>query len=169
MRLSGWIWRAAVIMTVIAIAGCGGYKQPREPDLELPPGIEEAPGGLKFSVKVTPTRFKLGERVMLEATMFNNSDKKFQQEFSTSCVFDYEIAASTRVLGPSRMCAQAITDVVLEPGELRMIMREWSGNDRYFDAHEPLGPGVYQVTAGLVEGGRVIPMADPVTIEILPR
>lgn len=169
MRFRRWIWRGAALATVIAIAGCGGYRQPREPELELPPGIEKAPGGLKFSVKVTPTRFKLGERVMLEATMFNDSEDRFERQFPTACVFDYEVAASTRVLGPSRMCAQTVTDVVLEAGELRMIMREWSGNDRYFDAHEPLGPGVYQVTAGLVEGGRVIPMADPVTIEILPR
>ena len=169
MQSARWIWRAGILVTVIALAGCGGHRGPREPELELPPGIEEAPDGLKFSVKVTPTRFKLGERVMLEATMFNNSDRKFEREFPTACIFDYEIAADSRVLGPSRMCAQAVTEVVLEPGELRMMMREWSGNDRFFDAHEPLGPGVYQVTAGLVEGGRVVPMADPVTIEILPR
>jgi hypothetical protein len=29
--------------------------------------------------------------------------------------------------------------------------------------------GTYQVTAGLVENGRVIPMADPVTIEVVQR
>lgn len=162
------MWRVVAMAMIIAMAGCAGHRV-REPELQLPPGIEEAPKGLRFSVKVTPTRFRPGERVALEATMFNDSDKKFEQQFPTSCVFDYEIASSARVLGPSRMCAQAMTDVVLEPGELRMIMREWSGNDRYFDAHEPLGPGIYQVTAGLVEGGQVVPMADPVTIEILAR
>jgi hypothetical protein len=150
------------------MVGCAGHK-PREPEMEPPPGIEEAPGDLKFSVKVTPTRFKMGERVVLEATMFNNSDRKFEKEFPTGCIFDYEIAANARVLGPSRMCTQAFSELVLEPGEMRVIMRDWSGNDRYFDALEPLGPGTYQVTAGLVEGGHVVPMADPVTIEILAR
>jgi hypothetical protein len=168
MHMRHYIVRACALVMIVALAGCAGHK-PREPELELPPGIEEAPGGLKFSVKITPTTFKLGQRVVLEATMFNDSDKKFEQQFPTACVFDYEIAANARVLGPSRMCAQAVTDVVLEPGELRMIMREWSGNDRYFDANDPLEPGIYQVTAGLVEGGRVVPMADPVTIEIQPR
>jgi hypothetical protein len=50
-----------------------------------------------------------------------------------------------------------------------MIVRDWGGNDRYFDAIEPLPPGTYQVTAGLIEGGRVVPMSDPVAVEILPR
>lgn len=159
---------AGIMALIIAVAGCAGHK-PRKPEVEPPPGIEEAPMGLKFSVKVTPARFRLGERVVLEATMFNDSEKRFEKEFPSACIFDYEIAADARVLGPDRMCAQAITDVVLEPGELRMIVREWSGNDHYFDAREQLAPGVYQVTAGLVEGGQVVPMADPVTIEVLPR
>ena len=168
MRIDRRIRIVCVIAAVVAIAGCGGHK-PREPELEPAPGTEEAPKGLRFSVKVTPARFKMGERVVLEATMFNDSDKKFEKQFPTGCIFDYEIASSARVLGPSRACTQATTDLALEPGEMRVIVREWSGNQRYFDAAEPLTPGTYQVTAGLVEGGQVVPMADPVTIEILAR
>lgn len=168
MRIHAITGRVAVFALIVAMAGCAGHA-PREPGTEPAPGIEQAPKGLRFSVKVTPTRFKMGERVVLEATMFNDSDKKFEKEFPTACIFDYEIASNARVLGPSRMCAQAITDLALEPGEMRVIVREWSGNQRYFDAIEPLTPGTYQVTAGLVEGGQVVPMADPVTIEILAR
>jgi hypothetical protein len=153
---------------MLVVGGCAGQRS-RAPGTEPAAGIEAAPKGLKFTVKVTPTRFAPGERVVLEASMFNDSDRRFEKEFPTACVFDYEIAADARVLGPSRMCAQAVTEVVLEPGELRMIMREWGGRDRYFDAYEPLTPGIYTVTAGLVEGGRVVPMADPVTIEVLAR
>ena len=50
-----------------------------------------------------------------------------------------------------------------------MIIRDWGGNDRYFDAIETLTPGTYQVTAGLMENSRLVPMADPITIEVLPR
>jgi hypothetical protein len=168
MRTRRRISVTCAIVAIVAIAGCTGH-QPRDPELEPAPGTEEAPKGLRFSVKVTPARFKMGERVVLEATMFNDSDSKFEKEFPSACIFDYEIASSARVLGPSRMCAQAVTDLALEPGEMRVIMREWSGNQRYFDATEPLAPGTYQVTAGLVGDGQVIPMADPVTVEILPR
>jgi hypothetical protein len=150
------------------MAGCAGHRA-REPEMPLPPGVSEAPKGLKFSVKVTPAKFKLGDHVKLEATMFNDSEKKFEQTFPTSCVWDYEIARDARVLGPRRTCAQADSELTLEPGELRMIVREWGGNDRYFDATERLGPGVYQLTAGLIEDGRVVAMADPLSIEILPR
>src|SRR5512139_1216749 len=135
------VLRIATLVALVAwMAGCAGQRA-RQPGTEPSPGIQDAPGGLKFSVKVTPTRFRLGERVVLEATMFNDSDRRYYEEFPTACVFDYEIAADARVLGPERMCAQAITDVVLEPGELRMIMREWSGRQRYFDTREPLAPG----------------------------
>jgi Intracellular proteinase inhibitor len=162
------IWRVCAVAIILAMAGCAGHRAAKEPEMPLPPGISAAPGGLKFSVKITPTRFKRGAHVKLEATMFNDSDKKFEKTFPTACAWDYEIAQNARVLGPSRMCAQAETEIVLEPGELRMIVREWGGNDRYFDANQALAPGTYQVTAGLIEDGRVVPMADPVTIEILP-
>ena len=134
------------------MAGCvGGHRPPRdEPDMPLPPGVSEAPKGLKFSVKIIPTRFHLGEHVKLEATMFNDSEKKFEQGFSTGCQWDFQIARDTRVLGPTRMCA-----------------RDGSGS-HYFELEEPLTPGTYLVSAGLVEGGRVVPMSDPVTIEVLP-
>ena len=151
------------------MAGCvGGHRPPRdEPDMPLPPGVSEAPKGLKFSVKIIPTRFHLGEHVKLEATMFNDSEKKFEQGFSTGCQWDFQIARDTRVLGPTRMCTMATTELVLEPGELRMIARDWSGS-HYFELEEPLTPGTYLVSAGLVESGRVVPMSDPVTIEVLP-
>jgi hypothetical protein len=153
----------------MVLAGCAGHT-PRDPDLSLPPGVEEAPKGLKFSVKITPPRFRIGQRVVLEATLFNDSNKKFEQEFPTSCTWDYEIASETRVLGPSRECTPIGEELVLEPGELRMIVREWSGNDRYFGAHEALVPGKYKVTAGLIDVHmRVSPMADPVEIEILAQ
>ena len=149
---------------------CAGHA-PRQPEMPLPPGVVAAPKGLKFSVKITPTRFRIGQTVKLEATMFNESAKKYEETFPTGCVWDYQIATETaQVVGPGRMCTQAFTEVTLEPGELRMIVREWSGNDRYFDAHSRLEPGLYKVTAGLLdEHQRVIPMADPVTIEVLPR
>ncbi len=137
--------------------------------MPLPPGVFEAPKGLKFSVKITPARFRLGEHVKLEATMFNNSNNKFERDFPNACVWDYEIARDARVIGPRRTCATIDSTFTLEPGELRMIVREWGGNDRYFDAIEALTPGTYSVTAGLIENARVVPMSDPVTIEILSR
>jgi hypothetical protein len=139
--------------------------------MPLPPGVTQAPKGLKFAVKVTPTRFKAGERVSLEATMFNDSEKRFEKTFSTSCTWDYEVATeSGRIVGPARTCDATEGEIVLEPGELRMIIREWSGSERYFSGPEHLPPGSYKVTAGLMdEWQRVIPMADPVTIQILPR
>jgi hypothetical protein len=151
------------------MAGCAGHRaHEAEPDMPLPPGVSEAPKGLKFSVKITPTKFKLGQRVTLEATLFNDSAGKFEQHFPSSCMWDYEIASGGRVIGPGRTCDPAPADLALEPGELRMIMRDWTGNDHYFDAHEKLLPGIYQVTAGLIdEHQQIIPMADPVTIEVV--
>lgn len=170
MRTRRRIWGACAVAFMLVMAGCAGHEGPRkEPEMPLPPGVSPAPKGLKFSVKITPTKFKLGEHVKLEATMFNDSSDKFEQTFPTACVWDYEIAGDARIFGPSRQCAMTETTIALEPGELRMIIRDWGGNDRYFDALAPLEPGTYQVTAGLIENQRVVAMADPVTIEILPR
>lgn len=157
--------------TLVMGLACVGGQRPREPELTLPPGVAEAPKGLKFSVKITPTSFKIGERVSLEATMFNDSEKKFEQSFKTSCTWDYEVAnESGRVVGPERACDPVKGEIVLEPGELRMIMREWNAGQRYFSGAQQIDPGFYKVTAGLLdEFHRVIPMADPVTIEVKPR
>jgi hypothetical protein len=170
MRRRGRIGRASAAVLVATLVACAGHRM-REPEMPLPPGVAEAPKGLKFSIKVTPTTFKLGQRVSLEATMFNDAEKRFERSFPTTCTWGYEVAsASGRVLGPERTCEPADSQIVLEPGELRMIMREWSGNDRYFSARERLTPGFYKITAGFVdEYQRVIPMADPVTIQVLPR
>lgn len=166
------IVRTGAVVLAALLMSCAGYG-PRhpEPEMPLPPGVVAAPKGLKFSVKITPTRFKIGETVKLEATMFNDSEKTFHQKFATGCQWDYEIANEAgEVLGPGRMCTQAFSELTLEPGELRMIVREWPGRERYFGVHEPLSPGFYKVTAGLLdEYQRVIPMADPLTIEVIPR
>jgi hypothetical protein len=152
------------------MAGCvGGHRAPsNEPEMPLPPGVFEAPEGLKFSVKITPSRFKIGEHVKLEATMFNDSDKKFEKDFPTGCTWYFQVAHDVRVLGPTLMCTMAGSSLALEPGELRVIVRDFSGS-KYFEIDQTLTPGTYQVSAGLVENMSVVPMSDPVTIEILPR
>jgi hypothetical protein len=157
------------LLIAVAMVGCvGGHRGPSdEPEMPLPPGVSEAPGDLKFSVKITPTRFKLGEHVKLEATMFNDSEKKFQRDFPSGCQWNFQVARDTRVLGPELVCTMEASQLTLEPGELRMIARDWSGS-RYFELDETLRPGTYLVSAGLVENGRVVPMSDPVTIEVLP-
>jgi hypothetical protein len=86
-------------------------------------------------------------------------------------MWDFEVTAEDgRVVGPLRPCEGAGETLRLEPGELRMIVRDWQGRDRYFNAMEPLLPGTYKVTAGFVDENRhVIPMADPVTVVISAR
>ena len=163
MRVRRFVFLA--LLVAVALAGCVGGHRRGEPEMPLPPGVNEAPNGLKFSVKITPSSFKLGEHVKLEATMFNQSDKKFEKDFPTGCQWDFQVARDTRILGPTRMCTQATGNLTLEPGEMRMIVREFGGND-YFELDEKLTPGTYHVSAGLVENGRVVPMSDPVTIEV---
>jgi hypothetical protein len=49
-----------------------------------------------------------------------------------------------------------------------MIVREWKGGDDYFGITEPLAPGRYLVSAGFLdENMRVIPMSEPVWIEVV--
>jgi hypothetical protein len=79
-------------------------------------------------------------------------------------------AEDGRVVGPVRACEGGGESLQLEAGELRMIVRDWQGRDRYFNAVEALLPGTYQVTAGFVDENRhVSPMADPVTVVITKR
>lgn len=161
--------RVCLLVLSVLAAGCA----PRQAPELKPSGVYESPGGLKFSVKVTPARFALGEPVSLEATLFNGSSRDaFKKSFATGCQWDYEVSTENgRVVAPSRMCAMAQSELRLEPGELRMILRDWKGNDDYFGAAEALSPGRYSVTAGFVdEHHRVVAMAEPVWIEIVaPR
>ena len=140
-------------------------------EIEPSPGVYPAPENTKFSVKVTPERFAIGEPVALEASLFNGGSEAFHKEFPSGCIWDFEVANETgRVLTPSRMCTAAITPLDLAPGELRMIVRDWKGSDDYFGISEPLAPGRYLISAGFIDDGRVVPMSEPVWIEILaPR
>lgn len=169
-------YRVRIVLVVafaLAAAGCGiRGKQPVPPPAE--PGtvlVTPAPAKLKFSVTITPPRFALGERVALEASMFNEGEKAFEHSFATSCMWDYDVTTEDgRSVGPVRPCAPEKTELRLEAGELRMIMRNWSGRDHYFGTSENLPAGRYRVTAGLVdETGRVIPMMEPVEIEIVAK
>ena len=156
----------ALLFLVAMMSSCG----PRDgAEMEPSPGIYKSPGGIKFSVKITPERFSLGEPVTLEASMFNDGDDTYEKEFASGCQWDYEVATENgRVVAPSRMCAMALSELRLEPGELRVILREWKGNDDYFGAGGPLAPGRYSVTAGFVdEHTRVVAMSEPVWIEIV--
>jgi hypothetical protein len=142
---------------------------PRPSGEPVRPGVYAAPDGIKFSIKVTPQRFSLGEHVTLEATLFNGRRDVFEMRFGTGCQWDYEVAAENgRVVAPARICTMAGSELRLERGELRGILREWSGGDDYFGAGEPLPPGRYSVTVGFVDAyTRVIPMVEPVWIEIV--
>ena len=158
--------RRSILLIIMSLAWVGVSCAPRGP-AEKEPGVYESPGGIKFSVKVTPPAFALGEPVTLEASLFNDGKEGFDQQFPNACVWNYQVAnESGRVFGPNPMCATVVTDFHLEPGELRVIMREWKGNDRYFDLSEPLPPGRYSVTAGFVDGPGIIPMSEPVWIDI---
>jgi hypothetical protein len=44
--------------------------------------------------------------VKLEATMFNDSEKKFEKEFPTSCTWYYQVARDVRILRPVAWCAR---------------------------------------------------------------
>ncbi len=157
----------AALFALAVAAGCGPH-----PETQKEPGVYEAPDGVKFSVKITPIRFAIGEPVSLEASLFNGGTRAYEKQFATGCQWDYEVAnESGQVVAPSRICAMALSELRLEPGELRVIMREWKGNDDYFGAGEALPPGRYSVTAGFVdEHSRVVSMSEPVWIEIVaPR
>jgi hypothetical protein len=158
----GWV--------VIALVLCMSCEK-KGPEISPAPGVYPAPEKTKFSVKVTPERFAIGEPVSLEASLFNGGTEAFHKEFPTGCIWDIEVADETgRVLTPERMCTMAITKLDLAPGELRMMMREWKGNDDYFNISEPLAPGRYLISAGFIDNGRVVPMSEPVWIEIVaPR
>jgi hypothetical protein len=165
--------RLAVLIGLAAIAGLAGGAPRGEraaPEEEMP-GAVAAPEGLRFSVRVAPLRFALGDRVTLEASMFNESDDDYKERFRTRCIWDYEITTLEGIpLGAPRECIPYDSTMVLAPRELRMIMREWSGRMRYFNAAEPLSPGRYQIVAGFLDADhRVLPMSAPVEIEVIER
>ncbi len=154
-------------IAVLAVAGCARFAE--RPGEEEIPGITTPPGEIRFSVRVTPPRFVGGDRVSFEASMFNDSKDSFKKKFRSTCVWDYELLAEDdRPVRPPRVCEPMDSVLVLEPGELRMIVRDWGGRDRYFGVPRPLAPGKYRVVAGFMDAsGRVVPMSVPVEIEVL--
>jgi hypothetical protein len=172
MRATSRLAAIVAVGGILALAAGCAKRAERPPEAGEIPGVTPAPGGLKFSVSIRPPRFALGQRVYMEASMFNESDRDFRRSYPNGCTWSYEVLAEDgRWIGPVQTCVDsARTDIHLAPGELRMIVREWKGRDRYFDAQAPLGPGRYQIAVGLVDRDmRVIPMAEPVWIEILER
>jgi hypothetical protein len=156
------------IGAMAALAGCARHGERPAPVEEIP-GVTPAPGGLRFSVRVAPLKFAPGERVSLEASLFNDSEDSYKRKFDTHCIWDYEITTEDGLpLTAARECMPQDSTMVLAPGELRMIVRDWSGRDRYFNAAQPLAAGRYLIVAGFLdEGYRVIPMSAPVEIEVL--
>lgn len=163
VRAAGWLACAALLLA----AGCARQAKGPPPI----PGVTPAPAGLKFSVTVRPRRVTLGQRVHMEASMFNDSEKSFHKSFDTGCAWDYEVMDENGVVvGPVHTCADsARAEIDLAPGELRMIVREWKGHD-YFNGPSAVGPGRYKIVAGLVDRDlHVVPMSEPVWLEIDPR
>jgi hypothetical protein len=168
------IGRAAVAVAcgvVLLAGGCAKHGARNAAPGEIP-GVAPAPGGLKFSVSIRPQRLALGQRLYMEASMFNDSEHVFKKDFSTGCAWDYEVLDENgAVVGPVHTCADsAQAKIQLEPGELRMIVREWKGHDKYFSGPADVGPGRYQIVAGFVgKDLRVVAMSAPVWVEITPR
>ncbi len=167
MRFLHVVHRCGLALLLVTIASCAPHKTD---DMKPSPGVYESPDDIKFSVKLTPTRFAMGEAVNLEASLFNGGKKSFDRGFPSGCQWDYEVAdASGRVMTPPRMCTMATTELHLEPGELRMIVRDWKGNDEYFGIAHSLPPGRYAVNAGFIDQDmRVVPMSEPVWFEVVP-
>jgi hypothetical protein len=165
----GWsqIVALGVLCALVACAPHGG----KPGESEEIPGEVPAPGGIKFSVRVAPLRFAAGDRVSLEASLFNDSEDTFKKKYPTHCIWGYALTTLDGVsLERARECVPQDSTMVLAPGELRMIVREWSGRERYFNANQPLAVGKYQVVAGFLDKDfRVVPMSAPVEIEIMPR
>ncbi len=154
---------------LVMAAGCAKRAE-RVPEAEEIPGVTPAPGGLRFAVTIQPRQFTIGQRVHMEASLFNDSDDIFKKKYPNGCTWGYEVLTEDgRRAGPRQTCVDsASTEIRLAPGELRMIVRDWRGG--YFDADTPLGPGRYEITVGLVDrDARVIPMAEPVRVEIMER
>ncbi len=158
----------AVIVVIAVLAGCAPRGE-RGAGEEIP-GVVPAPEGLKFSVRVAPQRFTPGDRVLMEATLFNDSADEYRKKFRTRCIWDYELTTLDGIpLRAARECVPQDTTLVMAPGELGMIVREWRGRQRYFNTTEYLVPGRYLVVAGFLDADhRVIPMSVPVEIEVMP-
>lgn len=168
-RLLGALLLAA-LWAAAALHGCGP-REKRPGELEEMPGLVAAPGGIKFAVRVAPLRFTPGDRVSLEASLFNDSDDTYRRTYESACIWDYELTTLDGApLRAARECVPQDTTLVLAPRELGMIVREWSGAARYFNTAEPLAPGRYLVVAGFLdEDRRVLPMSAPVEIEVMAR
>lgn len=162
---------ALATLLAFGAAGCAMHTAHEEKAGEEIPGVTPAPKGLKFSVRVAPLTFALGDRVSLEASLFNDSEDEYKKKFRSRCIWDYDLTTIDGVsLRAARECIPQDTTMVLAPGELGVIVRQWSGRERYFNASQPLAPGRYHVVAGFLDADHhVIPMSAPVEIQVLER
>ena len=161
---------ALALTGIAALSGCA-LRGERPADHDEVPGVVPSPRGLQFAVRVVPLRFAPGDRVSLEASLFNDSEDSYKKKFRSRCIWDYELTTLEGIpLSGARECVPQDSTMVLAPGELRMIVREWSGRQRYFNAAQPLVAGRYRIMAGFLDAShRVIPMSVPVEIEVLER
>ena len=98
-----------------ALAGCA-HRGERAGEGEVIPGVSPAPRGLKFAVRVAPLKFTPGDRVTLEASLFNDSEDSYKKKFRSHCIWDYEVTTLDGIpLRAVRECIPQDTTMVLAP------------------------------------------------------
>ncbi len=140
-------FRAGQILALAAALGCAGA--PTDPHGS---GSITVPPGITFSVVPAKPVFGPGEPVAVALRIDNGSAETVRFEFRTGCQAAFVVAVDTGPVfrSPAHLaCTLALTALELAPGNSKSIPFIWNRRD---DAGAAVPPGVYRVTAALMDG-----------------
>ena len=143
---------ASLVLTLVVVAACRGGEPVPSPsgDAGVPsgsPNVSESPAApIAVRVLLEPSLVPAGGTVRITVTATNTSGAARTLQFSSGCTTDYELLdTSGRVVaGGDQMCAQALTQETLGPGE------SLTGTHVLARGMPPIAPGVYRVRGVLL-------------------
>lgn len=114
-------------------------------------------GDLIQGVRAERPAYGLGEKILFEFALRNDSNQTITYNFSTTKQFDLWVTRGGEEsfrLSKNKVYLQMMTNVTLKPGETKTYCAEWDQKDK---SRKQIGPGTYTVYAQLTPSGNKPP------------
>ena len=156
--------RLALLGGLLALSAC--VTETLEERREPPAGAAPTKPALSLTLRSDRAAYYLGQTVHLELALTNDSAIPVAMALPTGQLFDFRVLHEEREIwrwSTGRAFAQAITEVLLDPGQRGRYRIDWDQRDQ---AGRPVPGGAYEVEAVWLGGEQygLLPIRLPIEI-----